>query len=225
MTPTSRKSPPTICSEIALPFSTFRLTAHFTSTSSRASVEAYGFGDLESERVDFDGLEVSVVTPETLYRMKKSTVRPQIGETQSACARASDSRTNDAGQKISRRERDGRQYLARSVATRDYLSPSGRSGSWRPAPRDRAFRPECTSTNPSSSPIGSNKHGIRPTSRRFTRDDESGQRAVGSIRFEPSRVTSDNCRYGRARSDCRFRAENCRSIGGAASPASVSISQ
>ena len=39
--------------------------------------EAYGFEDLESERVDFDGLEVSVVTPETLYRMKKSTVRPQ----------------------------------------------------------------------------------------------------------------------------------------------------
>jgi len=39
--------------------------------------EAYAFEDLESERVDFDGLEVSVVTPETLYRMKKSTVRPQ----------------------------------------------------------------------------------------------------------------------------------------------------
>lgn len=39
--------------------------------------EAYEFEDLESERVDFDGLEVSVVTPETLYRMKKSTVRPQ----------------------------------------------------------------------------------------------------------------------------------------------------
>jgi len=39
--------------------------------------EAYVFEDLASERVDFDGLEVSVVTPETLYRMKKSTVRPQ----------------------------------------------------------------------------------------------------------------------------------------------------
>ncbi len=39
--------------------------------------EAYEFDDLESERVDFDGLEVSVVTPRTLYHMKKATVRPQ----------------------------------------------------------------------------------------------------------------------------------------------------
>jgi hypothetical protein len=37
--------------------------------------EAFRFEDLESERVDFDGLEVSVVTPATLYRMKKGTVR------------------------------------------------------------------------------------------------------------------------------------------------------
>jgi len=37
--------------------------------------EAFSFDDLESERIDFDGLEVSVVTPETLYRMKKGTVR------------------------------------------------------------------------------------------------------------------------------------------------------
>jgi hypothetical protein len=37
--------------------------------------EAFRFEDLESERVDFDGLEVSVVTPVTLYRMKKGTVR------------------------------------------------------------------------------------------------------------------------------------------------------
>lgn len=39
--------------------------------------EAFRFEDLESERVDFDGLEVSVVTPVTLYRMKKGTVRPR----------------------------------------------------------------------------------------------------------------------------------------------------
>jgi hypothetical protein len=38
--------------------------------------EAYGFDDLESERLDFDGLQVSVVTPRMLYRMKRSTVRP-----------------------------------------------------------------------------------------------------------------------------------------------------
>lgn len=39
--------------------------------------EAFRFEDLESERVSFDGLEVTVVTPSTLYEMKKSTVRPQ----------------------------------------------------------------------------------------------------------------------------------------------------
>lgn len=39
--------------------------------------EAYAFDDLDSERVDFEGIEVSVVTPRTLYGMKKSTVRPQ----------------------------------------------------------------------------------------------------------------------------------------------------
>jgi len=39
--------------------------------------DAYCFEDLDSERVDFDGLEVTVVTPKTLYRMKKATVRPQ----------------------------------------------------------------------------------------------------------------------------------------------------
>jgi len=37
--------------------------------------EAFRFEDLESERIEFDGLEVSVVTPATLYRMKKDTVR------------------------------------------------------------------------------------------------------------------------------------------------------
>jgi hypothetical protein len=39
--------------------------------------DAFSYDDLESERVDFDGLEVSVVTPGTLYRMKKDTVRPR----------------------------------------------------------------------------------------------------------------------------------------------------
>jgi hypothetical protein len=37
--------------------------------------EVFSFADLESERVDFDGLVVSVVTPAMLYRMKKSTIR------------------------------------------------------------------------------------------------------------------------------------------------------
>jgi len=39
--------------------------------------EAYQFEDLDSERVEFGGFEVTVVTPETLYRMKRATVRPQ----------------------------------------------------------------------------------------------------------------------------------------------------
>jgi hypothetical protein len=37
--------------------------------------EAFRFEDLESQRQDFEGVEVSVATPRTLYRMKKDTVR------------------------------------------------------------------------------------------------------------------------------------------------------
>jgi hypothetical protein len=39
--------------------------------------EIYSFEGLASQRFDFDGLEVSVVTPQMLYEMKKGTVRPQ----------------------------------------------------------------------------------------------------------------------------------------------------
>ena len=39
--------------------------------------EMFAFTDLETERVRFDDLMVTVVTPRTLYRMKKGTVRPQ----------------------------------------------------------------------------------------------------------------------------------------------------
>ena len=39
--------------------------------------EAYSFSDLQTERTDFDGLEVTVVTPSMLHEMKRSTVRPQ----------------------------------------------------------------------------------------------------------------------------------------------------
>lgn len=39
--------------------------------------ELYDFASLVSERVDFEGLSVSTVTPEMLYRMKKGTVRPK----------------------------------------------------------------------------------------------------------------------------------------------------
>src|SRR5579862_6272491 len=39
--------------------------------------EAFGFEDLETQRVPFDDLSVTVVTPRTLYRMKKGTVRLQ----------------------------------------------------------------------------------------------------------------------------------------------------
>lgn len=37
--------------------------------------EAFAFEDLEAQRENFDGVEVSVATPATLYRMKKDTVR------------------------------------------------------------------------------------------------------------------------------------------------------
>ena len=39
--------------------------------------EAFRYADLEIERVRFGELEVSVVSPTTLYRMKKGTVRPK----------------------------------------------------------------------------------------------------------------------------------------------------
>lgn len=37
--------------------------------------EAFRFEDLESQRVDFQGILASVATPKTLYRMKKGTIR------------------------------------------------------------------------------------------------------------------------------------------------------
>lgn len=37
--------------------------------------DAFAFADLDVARVPFDGLTASVVTPRTLYRMKKDTVR------------------------------------------------------------------------------------------------------------------------------------------------------
>jgi hypothetical protein len=39
--------------------------------------EMFDFASLESERIDFDGVMVSIVTPRMLYRMKKGTVRPK----------------------------------------------------------------------------------------------------------------------------------------------------
>ncbi len=39
--------------------------------------ETFRFDDLQSQRIDFDDLTISVVTPSTLYRMKKGTVRPR----------------------------------------------------------------------------------------------------------------------------------------------------
>lgn len=39
--------------------------------------EAFRFEDLEAERIQYDGLTVSVATAATLYRMKRNTVRPR----------------------------------------------------------------------------------------------------------------------------------------------------
>lgn len=38
--------------------------------------ERFRYTDVEGERYDVDGLAVTVATPETLYRMKRGTVRP-----------------------------------------------------------------------------------------------------------------------------------------------------
>lgn len=39
--------------------------------------ELFDFASLESERIDFDGVTISIVTPQMLYRMKRGTVRPK----------------------------------------------------------------------------------------------------------------------------------------------------
>lgn len=39
--------------------------------------EAFRYEDIVSQRLDFAGIPVSVATPQTLYRMKKDTVRPK----------------------------------------------------------------------------------------------------------------------------------------------------
>jgi len=39
--------------------------------------EAFRYEDLETLRMPFEGMLVTVVTPQTLYRMKKDTVRPK----------------------------------------------------------------------------------------------------------------------------------------------------
>jgi hypothetical protein len=45
--------------------------------------ESFDFASLVSERVDFDGVSVSIATPEMLYRMKKGTARPKdLGDAQ-----------------------------------------------------------------------------------------------------------------------------------------------
>lgn len=37
--------------------------------------DAFAFSELKSRRIDFQGIKVSVVSPQTLYEMKKNTVR------------------------------------------------------------------------------------------------------------------------------------------------------
>ena len=39
--------------------------------------QTFQFSDLETERVAFDGLTATVVTPRMLYRMKRDAVRPE----------------------------------------------------------------------------------------------------------------------------------------------------
>ena len=48
--------------------------------------EVYRFSDLETERVVYEDLNLTVVTPRMLYRMKRDTARPK-GKTDAAALR------------------------------------------------------------------------------------------------------------------------------------------
>lgn len=50
--------------------------------------EAFAFGDLDVERVRIGQLEVAVVTPRTLYSMKRDTVRPRDADDAARLRRA-----------------------------------------------------------------------------------------------------------------------------------------
>jgi hypothetical protein len=52
--------------------------------------EAFRFDDLEIERVSVGPFEIAVVTPATLYRMKRDTVRPRDRDDAQRLARAFD---------------------------------------------------------------------------------------------------------------------------------------
>ena len=39
--------------------------------------EAFSYGDLEYQILDFSGIKIRIATPKTLFLMKKDTVRPQ----------------------------------------------------------------------------------------------------------------------------------------------------
>ncbi len=52
------------------------------------AAEAFAFADLEVERVRIGELEVAVVTPRTLYAMKRDTVRPRDADDAARLRRA-----------------------------------------------------------------------------------------------------------------------------------------
>lgn len=58
--------------------------------------EAWAFDDLDAEKVEYDGLQISVATPETLFRMKRSTVRPKDWGDAEALQRRFQIETTDA---------------------------------------------------------------------------------------------------------------------------------
>jgi hypothetical protein len=55
---------------------------------------AFQFSDLETERVPYEDLTVTVVTPAMLYRMKRDTVRPRDRADAIALRSDSDSRSS-----------------------------------------------------------------------------------------------------------------------------------
>jgi len=50
--------------------------------------DAFTFADLEIQQVSLDGVEVAVVTPRTLYEMKRDTVRPRDADDAARLRRA-----------------------------------------------------------------------------------------------------------------------------------------
>jgi len=90
--------------------------------------EAFHFEDLETQRVPFEELSVTVVTPSTLYRMKKGTFVSRTARMRKRSASSSAS-GSDAGPQVP----EGRGHaraLATGPETHPCTAPSLECGTW-----------------------------------------------------------------------------------------------